>query len=794
MACQVISPHRIEIAAFRGASGRSFQLVVFIATAGLSFAQPLTPIPFTDVSITDSVLAPHQKTARQTTAFHILQQCQENGRIRNFARAAGRDSTPFEGRFYDDSDVYKFIEGASYALSFESDGKLVAAMDELIELIAAAQQKDGYINTYYTVAEPGKRWTNLKDKHELYCGGHLIEAGVAHFQCTHKRTLLDVAIRFADHVDATFGPDKRKDVCGHPEIELALFRLADAVNEPRYRKMAEFFLAQRGVHDGRSSYGAYCQDHLPIADQREMTGHAVRAMYLYSAATDATIRGAGNYRDALTAMWDDLTQRRMYVTGGIGSSGSNEGFGAPFDLPNDTAYCETCASIGLMLWAHRMHLLTGEGRYIDVLERALYNNVLAGVSLDGESFHYDNPLASRGKHRRQPWFSTACCPPNELRAILSAGNYVYSVGKDAIYVNLYLPGEAHTRLQDTPITIRQIGNLPWDTEVRVYIQPQQPIGKFDVYFRMPAWCAAPQVRVNGSEVRTAEKAGGYLRIRRDWRRGEEVAIFLPMRVQRVEAAPRVAADAGRVALQRGPVFFCLEGVDNGGRVRSLALPRDAQLTAEYRKDLLGGVAVINGSAVEPNAEDWGGRLYRFAPAARSRPFLAIPYFAWNNRDAGEMVVWLPESPALCEQPAPAGVRGSASQCWRSDSVEAVFDGVEPARSGDQGIPRFTWWPKRGTREWIQVDFATPRRIAGVEVYWFDDSDEGGGCKPPASWSLAARMGGDWRAAAPKETPGVNADQFNRITFEPVMVEGLRIDAQLQEEASAGILEWRWIEP
>ncbi len=623
-------------------------LSLLLATAA-SNAQPLRPIPFTDVSLTDSFWTGRQRVLREVTLPLVLQRCEETGRIENFSRAAGKTSGPHQGRPYNDSDVYKWLEAASYALATNADGKLAQRVDEVISQVAAAQQPDGYLNTYVTLTDAKLRFTNLEQLHELYCAGHLIEAGIAHAQATRNTTLLSVARKFADLLEQTFGPDKRRDVCGHPEIELALLKLADATNEPRYRALAEFFLAQRGVHEQRSSYGEYCQDHAPLASQRALAGHAVRAMYLLAGAAERDRQLAEPlYRDASLALWNDLTTQRLYITGGLGASKDNEGFTQPFDLPNDEAYSETCASIGLIYWAQRMHRLHMEGQYVEVIERALYNAVLAGVSLDGRTFHYTNPLASRGKHLRRDWFDTACCPPNLLRCLLTLGEHAFSVTDDAVFINLYIAGEARTRLRDTPVTIRVQGNLPWDTGVRIYVQPQQPIGKFDVYLRLPSWCVAPEVRVNGSEPRPAEIAGGYMRIRREWRIGEEIALHLPMRAQRVEANPRATALLGRVALQRGPLVFALEGVDNNNRVRSLSLPPDAELKTEFKPDLLGGIAVISGVAREPLSDAWGPQLYRNAALTRTRPFKAIPYYAWNNRDAGEMIIWIPESPTLCE--------------------------------------------------------------------------------------------------------------------------------------------------
>jgi DUF1680 family protein len=753
--------------------------------------QKLSAVPLTDVRIDDVFWALRQRVAREKTLPHNFRMCEETGRIDHFAKAAGRMEGKFEGYFFNDSDVYKTLEGAAYALMLERDPELERYVDDVTAKIAAAQEPDGYLNTYFALTDSEERWSNLRVRHELYCAGHLIEAAVAHYQATGRRTLLDVAVKFADLIDSLFGPDKRHDIPGHEEIELALVKLARLTGEERYNKLAEFFIEQRGRAEQRDLYGDYCQDHLPVREQSEIVGHAVRAMYLYSAVADiAALTGDHGYMDAMDRIWEDVVQRKMYITGGIGPSAHNEGFTVPYDLPNDTAYAETCASIGMILWNHRLNLLHGDARYADVLERVLYNGLLSGISLDGVKFFYTNPLGSKGNHHRRPWYTCACCPPNVLRVLLSLGQYIYAYSDDAVYVNLYVGSSVKIPVAGTTVTLRQETKYPWDGKVRITVDPAES-AEFAICLRIPGWSrhATTGLDDGRAPARTVLQ-DGYARIQRKWKRGDVANLELPMPIRRIAANPRVRANTGKVALQRGPLVYCLEAADNGGRVRHLTLPRDARLHAEHRPDLLGGVTAIRGTALATDNEGWDDALYQHAAEAKSTDFVAIPYYAWDNRAAGEMVVWLPESPLLLEPPPVRWVTASASHCWPSDTLLALHDRQEPESSSDHGIPRFTWWPRRGSQEWVQYDFDEPRRVSSVEVYWFDDEAAGGGCRVPASWKLLYRDGESWREVQSATNYGAELNQFNRVSFTPMETTGLRIEVQLQDEHSGGILEWR----
>jgi len=617
------------------------------------------PVSWTKARVDDEFWGPRQRVNRERTLPAQWRQCKDTGRVDAFRVGWRPGAEPVPHIFWD-SDVAKWLEAASYSLAIHPDPTLQARVDELVDLVVSAQQPDGYLNAYYTVVEPEKRWTNLRDCHELYCAGHLIEAAVAHQQATGSRKLLEALCRYADYIATVFGPEpgKKRGYCGHEEIELALVRLYRATGEARYLRLSEYFVRERGrqphyfdsearargedpQHYWARTY-AYCQAHKPVIEQDEVVGHAVRAMYLYSAMADlAAELNDEHLLAACERLWDDLALRKLYITGGIGPSHHNEGFTWAYDLPNTTAYAETCAAIGLVLWAHRMLQLRCDGRYADAMERALYNGVLSGVSLDGERFFYVNPLASNGDHHRQEWFDCACCPPNLARMIASLGGYAYARGSDGVAVHLYLGGEVGTRLaDDTSLRLIQRTRYPWEGSVALTVEPDRPT-EFTLRLRIPGWCRRHTLRVNGEPLRACV-ADGYACVRRTWQAGDRVEVEFDMPVEQVVAHPSVAQDSGRVALQRGPVVYCLEGVDHPGGVHRLALPPDARLRPRFDPGLLGGLVVIEGQAMALDSRVWDRALYLPADAVRSSPVIlrAIPYFAWDNREPGDMAVWL----------------------------------------------------------------------------------------------------------------------------------------------------------
>lgn len=768
-------------------------------------ASPAAAVPFTRVELT-GFWGQRQVAIREGTLRANFEQCEKTGRITNFRRAAGREAGPFVGRVYDDSDVYKALEGACFLLSLEKarggDGApLRELIDPLVELLLEAQQADGYLNTYFTLAAPERRWSNVRDDHELYCAGHFIEAALAHHAATGDRRLLEAAARLADHVERTFGPgpNQRDEVPGHQEIELALVKLSRAVGEPRYLDLARYFVARRGAPD-RARYGEYWQDHAPVLEQSSAVGHAVRAMYLYCAMADLALAGVEPaYAAALKRLWDDVAASKTFITGGIGSSAHNEGFTTPYDLPTDTAYAETCAAIGRAMWAHRMMLLFGDGDYMDDFERIIYNGALSGLSLDGRLFFYENRLGSHGRHHRREWYSTACCPPNLLRFFASLGGYVYGVSGRTVFVNLYTAGRARVEVAETPVEVVQETNYPWDGAVRLSLVPPPSGARFDLRLRIPGWSSGHGLRINGDRVSPPVERG-YAVLSRHWMPGDVVELDLPMPVVRMHAHPAASALAGRAAIMRGPVVYCLEQADNPRGARRVLLPpgpAPADAEARFVPDLLGGVVAITGRALGVVPTDWEEEeLYAPAPEFYPLEFTAIPYFAWNNRGPGDMVVWIPESVAALP-PAPASwLVPSASHCWHADTLEALSDRVLPANSHDQTVPRFTFWDRRGTTEWVQYDFAggEERLTSGVEVYWFDDSRRRGGCRVPRGWRVLLRRAGEWRPVVPEAPAGVELDAFNRVDFEPALADAVRLEVDLREGYSAGILEWRVLRP
>lgn len=796
-------------------------LLVWIGSSFCALAEtkdyPFTPVPFTAVRIDDVFWGPRLETNRAVTVRYDFQKCEETGRISNFARAGKLETGQFEGIPFNDSDVFKVIEGAAYTLAMRPDQDLDKYLDRLIAKIAAAQEEDGYLYTARTLGFVNgmtgpQRWTNLGSGHELYNVGHLYEAAVAHFQATGKRALLDVALRNANLLVKTFGlePGQLIDVPGHEEIEMGLVKLYRTTGEPRYLRLAKFFIDMRGRADRRRIYGAYCQDHQPLVDQQAVVGHAVRAGYLYSGAADvAALTGDRDYIQAIDRLWEDMVSRQMYLTGSVGVVGHGEGYSEPYDLPNLKAYNETCAAIANALWNHRMFLLHGDAKYVDVLERIIYNGFLAGVSLSGDTFFYPNPLACDGRFRfnhgdlvRSPWFGCSCCPVNVVRFLPSIAGYVYAHRDDAAYVNLYVAGHGQVALPSGSVRIEQQTRYPWDGNVRLTVRPEAPRA-FAVKLRIPGWArgrpvpsdlyryadgSAPPLRlcVNDQPV-PLDVQNGYVTIRRTWQDGDVVELDLPMPVRRVLAHENVAADRGRVAIERGPIVYCVEGADHDDHISNLALGADVALTPQHRDDLLGGVTVLQGTAQAAFRDADGAQRTRPATIAM------IPYYAWCHRGANTMAVWLPETIELAETPLPPTIastsRASASHCWTHDSVAALNDQIEPTDSRDQTIPRFTWWDRKGTTEWVQYDFDRPTRVSAVEVYWFDDTGRGG-CRVPQSWRLLYRDGSQWK---PIETPDawpVERDRYNTVRFAPTTCDGLRLEVQLQPNFSGGVLQWK----
>jgi uncharacterized protein len=808
-------------------------LAALIIASGSIFSQNETPtvktydieaVPFTQVKISDDFWAPRIATVQNVTIPYALDQCEETGRIKNFEVAGGLQKGAFCSAYpFDDSDVFKIIEGASYVLRQHPDSALDARLDALIAKIAAAQEPDGYLYSWRTAHEKEdttvakdaskgrglsmageQRWLKTdQHSHELYNLGHLYEAAVAHHLATGKRSLLDVALKSADLVNKTFGWGKLEKAPGHQEIEIGLVKLFKLTGEQRYLDLAKFFLDVRGYGD------AYMQNHKNVKDQTEVVGHAVRACYMYSGMADvASLTGDEGYVRALNSLWDEVIGGKVYVTGGIGSAGSNEGFTEAYDLPNYNAYCETCASIAFVLWNQRMFQLTGEAKYIDVLERTLYNSLNAGLSLSGDRFFYSNPLESRKNAERSPWFTCACCPSNVVRFFPSLPGYIYAKWGNTVFVNLFASSETtvenvNSRLQIVPVNIRQETGYPWDGNVKITVAPKKP-NTFTLKIRIPGWArgdAFPgdlysfenksgeriSLKVNGKAVLTNVR-NGYASIKRKWRKNDVVELALPMPVHRVLANPKVAAGAGKVAFQRGPVVYCLEGKDQtDGRVLNMLMTPGKDITPRFEKDLLGGVETlsISGALVtQKTAPDKA----KFQPL-----FLkAIPYYAWANRGKDNMTVWVPQEAKAARavsQPTIASTsKISFSEGLKGDPV-GIADQYLPEKSNDKENPFVHWWPHFGTTEWLQYDFEKPETVSTVRVYWFDDEDGGGGCRTPKSWRVLYLDKDGWIPVFHDEGFPVTKDGWDEAHFEPVRTTALRLVIQCREGMSAGVQEW-----
>jgi DUF1680 family protein len=608
----------------------------------------LRPLSLDAVTIDDTFWAPRRRVNHAVTLPEQYAQLEQTGRLHNLRRAAGQEQGAFEGRFFNDSDVYKWLEAAAWVLATERDERLQAQVDDLIALIAAAQDADGYLDTYFTFARVPERWTDLAVMHELYCAGHLIQAAVAHHRARGRRDLLDVAVRLADHIVATFNPMGRQGADGHPEIEMALVELSRDTGDERYRHQAQFFVDQRGQHPPTISGKEYHQDHAPVRAQHEVVGHAVRALYLYAGMTDLYAEtGEQALWEALDTLWRNLQGRKIYITGGAGARHEGEAFGDDYELPNRRAYAETCAAIAHVMWAWRLLLVTGEACYGDALETALYNGVLSGISLDGETYFYENPLADRGNHRRQPWFGTACCPPNVARLLASLPGYVYTTSDKGLWVHLYATGTATAALTDVGVvTLRQQTNYPWDGEITLTIDPPD-VALFSLFLRVPKWAEGASVTVNDEVIGAPVRPGHYMEIRRQWAQGDVIRLTLPLAVRLLSSHPYVINNRDRVALVRGPLVYCVEAADHPGvDPWDLVLSTDAAWRVEREPDLLGGIMVLRTEDARARVDDgWEGQLYRSfdtPSAATTRvPLTAIPYYVWANRDAGPMQVWLP---------------------------------------------------------------------------------------------------------------------------------------------------------
>lgn len=641
---------------------KNIVLAVFFFKTTLLFSQipseKIEFINFSKVNINDIFWKPKiDKVATVTIPVCIDQTEVKTPRIKNFEKVARKKGEKHEGLFYDDSDVFKALEAMSYSLKTHPNPDIEKKCDEWIEKIAAAQEPDGYLNTWYSLYGLQNKYTDMS-MHEDYNAGHMIEAAVAYYNATGKRKFLDVSIKWANQFDSIFGPGKRHWVTGHEELELALVKLYKVTNDVKYLKLSNWLLEERG-HGYAKGYTwtdwkdtAYAQDVKPVAEQTEITGHAVRAMYLYSGAADvAALTNNNVYINAMKKVWEDVVYRNMYITGGIGSSGGNEGFSNDYDLPNEQAYCETCASVGMVFWNQRMNALTGESMYMDVLEKSLYNGALDGLSLDGDRFFYGNPLASNGKNSRREWFGTACCPANIARLVESLGNYIYAKRNDGIWINLFVGSNTTVEFPKGNVDVKLETGYPWNGNVKLSLSSTKKI-KYSLHIRIPGWLkgipapgglyhftdnksAMPTIKINGTLADyTIEK--GYAVIEREWKKEDVVDIEMPMEVKKIMARDELKQDKERMALQRGPLIYCFEGADNNGKAWNIVLPADASFTTEDFAVKNEKVVALTASVPVLNINADGKSVFTETQNVR-----AIPYYTWCNRGSNPMQVWLP---------------------------------------------------------------------------------------------------------------------------------------------------------
>jgi hypothetical protein len=785
---------------------------------------PVQPVPFTQVHLDDAFWAPRIETNRTVTIPFAFEQCEKNGRMDNFDRAAAVlrgeaiANDTISGFSFDDTDPYKVLEGASYALMVKPDAQLDAYLDKLIAQIAAAQEPDGYLYTARTInpkqphhwAGP-ERWVLERElSHELYNFGHLYEAAVAHHQATGKRSLLDIAIQTANLLDRTFGPGKQAIWPGHQITEMGLVKLYRVTGDERYLHLAKFLLDVRGPDGHKGSGAPYNQSHIPVVEQTEAVGHAVRAAYMYAGMADvAAITGDERYLRAIDAIWDNVVRKKLYLTGGIGATAHGEAFGGNYELPNMTAYNETCAAIANVYWNHRLFLLHGDARYIDVLERSLYNGLISGISLDGRGFFYPNPLESKGQHARSPWFGCACCPSNICRFMASIPGYVYAQRGDAVFVNLFATGTARLQLaDDRTIELEQHTRYPWDGAVKLSVTPQREGESFTLNIRIPGWARnepvpsdlyrftdesreAVTLKVNGSPV-PVETKSGYAVISRAWKQGDVIELSLPTPVRRVVANQNVVADRGRVALQRGPIVYCFEWPDNpDGHVRNLLVTDDAPVTIDERPDLLGGIVTLKTRGKSFALDECEQR------SAKDVDLVAIPYYAWAHRGRGEMAVWVAREDSAVRPSMPKTIAQSAKVTASPGAahVESVRDRLTSAARGDEPGDAMFWWPrpKEGSG-WVEYAFAEPQRVSQASVFFFDDTGTGG-CRVPIAWRLlykdsAAGAAGEWKPVTLVDSRfDARKGEFNTVKFAPITSHGLRLELDLQPDFSGGVEEW-----
>ena len=719
-----------------------------------SHGYPIDPVPFTSVKVTDSFWGQRLNASREVTIPLAFSKCEETGRYQNFVNAAHpSDTIKVGGLAFDDTDVYKTIEGASYLLQTYPDKKLAKYIDSVLVIVAAAQEPDGYLYTSRTMNPKhphewagSKRWEKVEDlSHEFYNLGHMVEGAIAHYQATGKKNFLNIAIRYADCVCREIGTGEGQQirVPGHQIAEMALAKLYLVTGDQKYLDQAKFFLDQRGY---TSRTDEYSQAHKPVVQQDEAVGHAVRAAYMYAGMADvAALTGDTAYIHAIDRIWDNIVGKKYYITGGIGATAAGEAFGKNYELPNMSAYCETCAAIGNVYVNYRLFLLHGESKYYDVLERTLYNGLISGVSLDGGGFFYPNPLESMGQHQRQPWFGCACCPSNICRFIPSLPGYIYAVKDKDVYVNLFMSNTSDLKVGGKAVSIEQTTKYPWNGDITIGINKNNA-GQFNLKVRIPGWVRGQvvpsdlytysdgkrlkyTVKVNGEAVQN-ELKDGYFCIDRRWKKGDKVEVHFDMEPRTVKANNKVEADRGRIAVERGPIVYCAEFPDNNFDIFSVFMNRNPKFEVVEKPDLLYGINQLKTGAQTLGYDDQG-RL-----TTTDVNLTLIPYYAWAHRGSGAMEVWLPQelSASRPAMPATLASESKIDASHRASSLSAINDRLVPKDENDRSLPYYHWWPKQGTTEWITYEFPAEATVSSSTVYWFDDAPWGG-CRVPKSWKV-----------------------------------------------------------
>lgn len=767
---------------------------------------PIQPVSFTSVKLADDFWAPRIRINQDVTIPIALKHCYSTGRVDNFKKAGGLMDGYFDTQFtFDDTDIYKILEGASYSIQMFPNKELEARMDTLIHFIQLAQEDDGYLFTARTAGEPGnfhdwvgeERWEKTPDlSHEFYNCGHLYEAAVAHYQATGKRTLLDVTIKNADLLVRDFGPGKLTYEPGHQIVEMGLAKMYRMTGKKEYLDLAKFFLDLKG--GGHS--GEYAQTHKPVVEQDEAVGHAVRAAYMYSGMADvAALTGDEDYLKAIDRIWDNVVTKKYYITGGIGATGHGEAFGKNYELPNMSAYCETCAAIANVYWNHRLFLLHGDSKYYDVLERTLYNGLISGVSLAGDRFFYPNPLESIGQHGRSEWFGCACCPSNVCRFMPSVPGYVYAHKDNQLYVNLFVESDSQIEMDGYHVHLKQTTHYPWDGNVTIEVEPHES-RKFDMMVRIPGWTQNKpvpsdlyaylnptdenvEIKINGKKTNYTMGENGYAKLSRKWAPGDKIEISLPMDVHRTVANEKVEDDRGKMSLERGPIVYCLEWADNDGYVLNTVLEDDAEITP-VEKSILNGIVVLEVDAKSAfRQEDNSIKM-------EDKHLTAIPYYAWANRGSGEMAVWIPRTEESTRPLPPATIctKAKVTASSHNRSLSAVNDGFWPDNSNDRRVPFYSLWPKNNAQEWIAYEFEAPAEISNASVYWYDDKPWGG-CEIPCSWKIQYKQAGMWKDVNAKSEYKSVKDEVNFVEFAPVATQEVRLVFQMPEKDSSAIYEF-----